>query len=132
MLLAASKPHRSPCLKDFAARNVRALRTSSSNSSPVTPEIWPSRISCRTVRSPAAFSCANISPIKDMAVLYRKCRLAVRRHQLPQRRTHRRQVILPTPLSRARGKFGIAALYFLFEIDPHARHELQVLHHGAG
>jgi hypothetical protein len=41
----------------------------------------------------------------------------------------RRQIILPAPLSLARGKLGIAALHFFFEVHAHAGHHLEVLDH---
>jgi hypothetical protein len=66
MLFAASSPQRSPLLNPFEAIKVLALRISSNNSPPVTPVIWPSRISAM-MRVPAASrSCENISPMNGM------------------------------------------------------------------
>src|SRR5262249_42208850 len=59
-------PQRSPFFSPFEARNVRALRTNSSNSGPLTPVNSPLRISCRTVFCAAALSCENISPTKGI------------------------------------------------------------------
>ena len=93
---------------------------------PVTPETRPSRISCSTVVSVAASSCANISPTNGMTIV--NCS-AVSGYQLTKRGIHRRQIIFPTPLAPARIKLRIPPLHFLFKINAHARHDLQVLHH---
>src|ERR1700731_2325175 len=70
-------------------------------------------------------------PLRSQSFLIsRMPNLVVSRRQLPQPFTHRRQVILPTPFPPPRLKLRIPSLHFFFEIDPHARHHLQISHHG--
>src|SRR6266851_2844188 len=160
ILFAASNPHRSPFCSSREAINVRALRTSSSNSFPVTPVLCPSQISARIRVSAASRSCENISPIKgtpEFTICFAKLpyaslralrappfassaikffsafpgclSLVITSHQFVQPLAHRRQVILPTPLSPPRLELRISPLHFLLEVNPHARHHFQIPHH---
>src|SRR5580693_288073 len=132
ILLAASNPQRSPFLRPFEARKVRALRISSRSSDPVTPVTFPSRISCRTTVFEAALSCAKMSPTKGMGIWLELDRLTVSGDQLPQRRIHRREIVFPTPFAGARWKLGIATLDFLLEENSHPRHDFQIFDDCAG
>src|SRR5215469_8989502 len=57
--------------------------------------------------------------------------LAVHPDEPMQPCIHGWEIVFPTPLPFSRRKFRIAALQLFFEVNPHACHHFQVLHHGA-
>src|SRR5215469_5598661 len=131
MLLGASRAQRSPFLNPRATRNLRACSIKASSSPPVTDTMLPSRTSPSTW---ALAACSSRLKMFSRNVIAgsdsrRHC-FATLFHQAAKLRAERRQIVFPAEHSLPHWKFSEVTRHQFFEIDAHARHELQVASYG--